>query len=188
MEMATTFNYLDTSLRNLLVIPLLYCDVKFPIATWIGNVNTRPYRVLFYFFSFFFNLDTFLQNSCTQRFRLLWQLGQSGTTLTKEFHIFIAAAEVVARISFSPVHTWATKILCTIFRSFNSSVLLSETDFQVKYGTTVLTPTHLFMALARVVWVSYEMDPKLIAPNKINIGKLLSKLKFSFVAIHFPQK
>ena len=27
-----------------------------------------------------------------------------------------------------------------------------------------------------------------MAPNKINIGKLLSKLKFSFVAIHFPQK
>ena len=53
MEMATTFNYLDTSLGNLLVTPLLYCDVKFPIATWIGNVNTRPYRVLFYFFSFF---------------------------------------------------------------------------------------------------------------------------------------
>ena len=45
------------------------------------------------------------------------------------------------------------------------------------------------MALASVVWVSYEMDPKLMAPNKINIGKLLSKFEFSFVArIHFLQK
>ena len=37
------------------------------------------------------------------------------------------------------------------------------------------------MALASVVWVSYEMDPKLMAPNKINIRKLLSKFEFSFV-------
>jgi len=158
MEMAKTFIYLNTSLGNVLVIPLLYCHVKFPPGTWIGNVNTRPYRVLFYFFSFF-NLDTFLQNSCTQRFRILWQLGQSGTTLTKEFHIFVAAAEVVAQISFSPAHSWATKILYTIFSSFNSSVLLNEIDFQVKNGTVVLTPIHLSKALERVVWISYKKYP-----------------------------
>ena len=39
------------------------------------------------------------------------------------------------------------------------------------------------MALASVVWVSYEMDPKLMAPNKINIRKLPSKFEFSFVAL-----
>ena len=28
------------------------------------------------------------------------------------------------------------------------------------------TTTHLFIAVARVVWVSYEMEPKLMAPKE----------------------
>ena len=70
MDLANKFIYLNTSLGKVLAIPLLDYDVKFSIATWIGNVHTRPYHVLFSFF-LFLNLETFLKNSCTQRFRLL---------------------------------------------------------------------------------------------------------------------
>lgn len=54
VDLANKFIYLDRSLGNGLAIPLLDYDVKFSIATWIENVNTRPYHVLFYFFVFFF--------------------------------------------------------------------------------------------------------------------------------------
>ena len=68
MEMATTFIYLNTSLGNVLAIALLDYDVKCFVVTWIGNVNTRSTRFVSLFF---FNLDTFIENSYTERFRLL---------------------------------------------------------------------------------------------------------------------
>ena len=54
MDLANKFIYLNTSLGNVLAIPPLDYDVKFSIVTWIENVNTRPYHVLFSFFLFFF--------------------------------------------------------------------------------------------------------------------------------------
>ena len=71
MDLANKFIYLNTSLGNVLAIPPLDHDVKFSIVTWIENVNTRPYHVLFSFFLFFLNLETSLNNSCTQRLHLL---------------------------------------------------------------------------------------------------------------------